>query len=77
MCMVFTVLVFFCFLFSVCDRSMNLRIYRGQRYYADSGKRFRDHSNRRRAGVKCLGDFNDGLTHAVDQENLKPPSAIQ
>ena len=35
----------------------NLRIYRGQRFYADSGKRYRDQSNRIRAGVKCLGDI--------------------
>ena len=32
-----------------------LRIYNGQQFYADTGKRFRDHSNRRRAGAVLLG----------------------
>lgn len=35
---------------------MNLRIFRGTRYYRDSGKRVRDETNRRRGGQKRLGN---------------------
>lgn len=52
-CDVFAMLHSSIFLPSKCF--MHLRIYQGTKYYADTGKRYRDSSNRRRAGVKHLG----------------------
>ena len=52
-CDVFAMLHSSIFLPSKCF--MHLRIYQGTKYYADTGKRYRDSSNRRRAGFKHLG----------------------
>ena len=34
-----------------------MRIFRGTRFYKDSGKRVRDETNRRRGGVKHFGNL--------------------